>query len=219
MLKLYSRIDTIVLIIDYNTMDILKLKKSKTRRKILQLFFSDLDKKYYLRELERILNLPVGNIRRELLGLEKAGIFKREKIGNQIYYSVNRQSPIFEEFKKIVSKTIGVEASLQKALKKIKNIKVAFIFGSYAKGKEDSLSDIDLMIVGTPDEGLLVSKIVKLEKQLNREINYHIFSERDWKKKIKEKDPFLENVLFQPKIFLIGKDAELSKLLYEKSKR
>jgi len=200
-------------------MDILKLKKSKTRRKILQLFFSDLDKKYYLRELERILNLPVGNIRRELLGLEKAGIFKREKIGNQIYYSVNRQSPIFEEFKKIVSKTIGVEASLQKALKKIKNIKVAFIFGSYAKGKEDSLSDIDLMIVGTPDEGLLVSKIVKLEKQLNREINYHIFSERDWKKKIKEKDPFLENVLFQPKIFLIGKDAELSKLLYEKSKR
>jgi predicted nucleotidyltransferase len=219
MLKLYSRIDTIVLIIDYNTMDILKLKKSKTRRKILQLFFSDPNKKYYLRELERILNLPVGNIRRELLGLEKAGIFKREKIGNQIYYSVNRQSPIFEEFKKIVSKTIGVEASLQKALKKIKNIKVAFIFGSYAKGKEDSLSDIDLMIVGTPDEDLLVSKIVKLEKQLNREINYHIFSEKDWKKKIKEKDPFLENVLFQPKIFLIGKDAELSKLLYEKSKR
>lgn len=200
-------------------MDILKLKKSKTRRKILQLFFSDPNKKYYLRELERILNLPVGNIRRELLGLEKAGIFKREKIGNQIYYSVNRQSPIFEEFKKIVSKTIGVEASLQKALKKIKNIKVAFIFGSYAKGKEDSLSDIDLMIVGTPDEDLLVSKIVKLEKQLNREINYHIFSEKDWKKKIKEKDPFLENVLFQPKIFLIGKDAELSKLLYEKSKR
>ena len=200
-------------------MDILKLKKSKTRRKILQLFFSDPNKKYYLRELERILNLPVGNVRRELLGLEKVGIFKREKIGNQIYYSVNRQSPIFEEFKKIVSKTIGVEASLQKALKKIKDIKVAFIFGSYAKGKEDSLSDIDLMIVGTPDEDLLVSKIVKLEKQLNREINYHIFSEKDWKKKIKEKDPFLENVLSQPKIFLIGKDAELSKLLYEKSKR
>jgi predicted nucleotidyltransferase len=218
-LKLYSRIDTIVLIIDYNTMDILKLKKSKTRRKILQLFFSDLNKKYYLRELERILNLPVGNIRRELLGLEKAGIFKREKIGNQIYYSVNRQSPIFEEFKKIVSKTIGVEASLQKALKKIKNIKVAFIFGSYAKGKEDSLSDIDLMIVGTPDEDLLVSKIAKLEKQLNREINYHIFSEKDWKKKIKEKDPFLENILSQPKIFLIGKNAELDKLLCEKSKR
>jgi predicted nucleotidyltransferase len=193
-------------------MDILKLKTSKTRKKILQLFFSDTGKKYYLRQLERILNIPVGNIRRELLSLEKSGLFKREEIGKQVYYSVNKESPIFEEFKKIVSKTIGLEGSLQKALRKIKNIKIAFIFGSFAKGKEDTFSDIDLMIIGNPDEDLLVSKIIQLEKQLDREINYHIFSEADWKKRLKGKDSFLENVLSQPKIFLIGKKDELSRI-------
>ena len=62
-------------------MDIFNLKRSKTREKLLRLYFSNPVKKYYLRELERILNLPVGNIRRELLSLEKSGLFKRGKNG------------------------------------------------------------------------------------------------------------------------------------------
>ncbi|MCK4554252.1 nucleotidyltransferase domain-containing protein [Candidatus Parcubacteria bacterium] len=193
-------------------MDILKLTKSKTRKKILQLFFSDLTKKYYLRELERILNISVGNIRRELLSLEKSGIFKHEKMGNQVYYSINQQSPIFKEFKKIIAKTIGAEALIKNALKNIKDIKIAFIFGSFAKGEEDSLSDIDLMIIGKPDEDMLIAKISKLESCLSREINYHIFALTDWHKKIKQKNSFLKNILFQAKIFLIGNNNDLSRI-------
>ncbi len=193
-------------------MDILKLTKSKTRKKILQLFFSDLTKKYYLRELERILNISVGNIRRELLSLEKYGIFKHKKMGKQVYYSVNQQSPIFKEFKKIIAKTIGAEALIKNALKNIKDIKVAFIFGSFAKGEEDALSDIDLMIIGQPDEDMLIAKISKLENQLSREINYHIFAPINWQKRIKKKNSFLKNILFQAKIFLIGDNNDLSNI-------
>jgi len=193
-------------------MDILNLKKSKTRKKIFQLFFSDLTKKYYLRELERILNISVGNIRRELLSLEKARLFKREKVGNQVYYSVNKESPIFEELRKIVSKTIGAGGLIKNVLKKIKGIKFAFIFGSYAKGKENSLSDIDLMVIGKLNEDELISEILKVEKQLSREVNYHIFSLTDWKKKLKENNSFLKNILSQSKIFLIGNKNDLSKL-------
>lgn len=86
-------------------MDIFNLKKSKTREKILRHYFANPGKKYYLRELERILSLPVGNIRRELLVLEKSGIFNRGKVGNQVYYYINSASPVFEEFKNIISKT------------------------------------------------------------------------------------------------------------------
>ena len=193
-------------------MDILKLTKSTTRKKIFQLFFFDLTKKYYLRELERMLNISVGNIRRELISLEQSGIFKREKMGNQVYYSVNKQSPIFNEFKKIIAKTIGSEALVKNSLKNIKSIKTAFIFGSFAKGEEDSLSDIDLMIIGKPDEDVVISKINKLESRLSREINYHIFSMIDWQKKIKQQNSFLKNILSKPKIFLIGDDNYLSKI-------
>jgi len=194
-------------------MDVFKLKKSKTREKILRLFFSDTEKKYYLRELERILNLPVGNIRRELLSLEKAGLFKREEMGKQVYYSLNKESPIFEEFKKIVSKIIGVEGSLKKELMKIKGIKIAFLYGSFAKSRENSLSDIDLMMIGNPDEDKLVSRITKLESQLNREVNYNIFSESDLREKIKSEDVFLKDVIFGKKIFIIGNENELEKII------
>ena len=194
-------------------MDIFKLKKSKTREKILRLFFSDLAKKYYLRELERILDVPVGNIRRELLSLKKSSIFKSEKIGNQVYYSVNKQSPIFEEFKRIISKTIGMEGLIKDALKNIEEIKAAFIFGSFAKEKEDSLSDIDLMIIGNPDEDILISKISSVEEKLKREINYNIFSLKDFEKGLKKKEVFLEGIVANSKLFIIGNQNELEKII------
>lgn len=194
-------------------MDIFKLTKSKTREKILQLFFSDLTKKYYLRELERILGISVGNVRRELLSLEKSGLFKREKMGNQVYYFLNKKSPIFEELKRIVSKTIGVEGLLKKKLTKIKGIKIAFLYGSFAKDKEDSLSDIDLMIIGNPDEDILISKISSTEEELRREINYNIFSLQDFKKGLEKKEVFLEEIIAEPKLFIIGDQNELERII------
>jgi len=88
--------------------DILKITKSKTRTKILKHFFLNMDEKYYLRQLERILEIPVGNIRRELISLEKTGLFRKEKIGKQVYYFLNRNLPIFQELYSIISKTIGI---------------------------------------------------------------------------------------------------------------
>lgn len=194
-------------------MEILKLTKSKTREKILRLFFSDTNRKHYLRELERILSLSVGNIRRELLFLEKTGIFKHEKMGNQVYYFLNKNSSIFEEFKKIISKTIGVQGSLNQELSKIKNIQIAFIFGSFAKNCEDSFSDIDLMIIGNPDEDKLISIISVLEDELNREINYNIFSVEDFRKGLKNQEIFLKQIINDPKIFIINNENEFRKII------
>jgi len=109
-------------------MDILKITNSKIRKAIFGLYFAHPEKKYYLRELERILDLPVQNIRREFLVLEKNGIFTREKQGNQVYYFLNTDSPIFSEMKSIVSKTIGAQGELKKSLISIKGIKTAFVF-------------------------------------------------------------------------------------------
>lgn len=184
-------------------MEPFKLIKSKTREKIIQLFFSNTEKKYYLRELERLLDIPVGNIRRELLSLEKSGLFKREEAGKLVYYSLDKKSPIFEEFKKIVFKTIGIEATLKRELTKIKGIKEAFIYGSFARGKEEAKSDIDVFIIGLVDEDKLIDEINKLEKKLNREINYTLMTPTEFQKKKKEKNSFLLNVLKNKIIKLI----------------
>jgi predicted nucleotidyltransferase len=194
-------------------MDILNLKKSKTKAKILQLFFSDPAKSYYLRELERILNISVGTIRREILSLEKSGLFKSRRQGNLLYFFLNQAHPLYQELKSIIFKTIGIEGQLRAALKNIKNIKAAFIFGSFARGAEDTFSDVDLMIIGKPNEDTLIRKISPIEKSLDREINYSIFSLEDFRNGLKTHEIFLEDILKSSKIFIIGKKDVVEKII------
>jgi len=180
----------------------LNLNKSKIRRDILFLFFLEKKNSYYIRELERILGFSAGNIRRELIALKEEGIIDFVKKGNQSHYYLNKKSPIFNEIKSIISKTIGLEFKIKKCLEPITGIKEAFIFGSFAKEKEHSLSDIDLMIIGSVDEDILIPRISKTEELLGREINYHLISENEWKKR-KDKDSFIKSITSSPVIKII----------------
>lgn len=194
-------------------MDILKIGKSKTRTKILRHFFANSDKKYYLRELERILGVSVGNIRRELLDLKKAGLFEAKQEGKQAYYFLNKSSPIYEEFKKIVVKTIGAEGVLKEKLMQVKGIKLAFIYGSVARKKEDEFSDIDIFVVGLVKEDNLLKFVREAEKELSQEINYVIFTGKDMKENLRKKDVFLTDIIKSNKIFLIGDKNDLEKII------
>jgi predicted nucleotidyltransferase len=184
-------------------MDIFNIGKSKTRKAILQLYFSNPEKKYYLRELEKKLHYPVQNIRRELINLEKKGMFKKEREGKQLYYFLNKDSPLYNDIKNIINKTIGIEMQLSGALSSLTGIKKAFIFGSFADGTEDALSDIDIMIIGSVNEESLIDKISKLEDKLDREINYHIYSVKEFNEKRNKKNSFIDNILSKPVINLI----------------
>jgi len=187
------------------------LKFTKNQTLILEIFFNNPDKSYYLRELARMIGKEPGVFQKDINKLVEKGILISEYRAKNRFFKLNKKHPFYKELKSIFFKTFGAEGKLKKALKKLKNIKVAFIFGSYAKGKEDSFSDIDLMIIGTPDEDKLILEIMKIEKKIEREINYHIFSISDWRRKLKQKNSFLKNVLAQPKIFLIGNKNDLSR--------
>ncbi|MFH1259448.1 MAG: hypothetical protein ABII74_06535, partial [Elusimicrobiota bacterium] len=125
-------------------MDIAKIFKSKTRKELFRLYFTNPDHEYYLRELEKLFNIPVSMIRKELVNLEEDGIFVSKKKANLVYYFLNKSYPLFEELKSIVFKTIGIQGLLKEIIQKIKGIEVAFIYGSFAKKEENAKSDIDL---------------------------------------------------------------------------
>lgn len=190
-------------------MDISKIFKSKTRKELFRLYFTNPDQEYYLRELERILQTPVSMIRKELIRLEEEGIFLSRRKGNLIYYLLNQSYPLFDELKSIVFKTIGIQGLLRERLSKMKGVEVAFIYGSFAKHEETAKSDIDLLIIGKFDDSRLLREIGKLEGVLKREINYSIFKRDELKKKMKEKDPFIIDLLNNPKIFVIGDQNDL----------
>jgi len=143
-------------------LDLPNLSSSKVRQKVFRLYLSQTNRRYYLRELERLLHEPVGNIRRELLRWSKAGLFLREKVGNLTYYSLNTSFPLYEELKAIVSKTIGIEYILKEGLKTIRSISVAIIYGSVASGEDTGNSDIDILLIGNPDMDELVNNVHRI---------------------------------------------------------
>jgi len=187
----------------------LYLTKSKIRQDILRLYFSNTGRKYYLREMERLLRYSAGNIRRELLRLQKDNLFKTQRVGNLLYYSLNQYHPLFEELKSIVNKTVGVEASLGALLCSQENIKAAFIFGSFASKNEKETSDIDVLIIGKPDMSLLNEKVRDLEQKLKREINISVYTPSEYRAKKKNESGFIMEVLRNPKIMMIGSEDGL----------
>jgi len=192
-------------------MDMFRVTKSKLREDLLALYFTNPDKKYYLRELERILNFSVGNIRRELIKLESTGLFLSESKGNLLYYYLNQSYPLFKELKSIIFKTSGVPRMLHNVLEKFDDIDQAFIYGSFAKREEREDSDIDLLIIGKIDEDKLIEEVGKLERKLQREINYAIYEKEDFKKKKEEGNSFILDISKEKKIFLIGDENGLQR--------
>ena len=187
----------------------LYITKSKIRQDLLTLFFTNQSQKYYLRELQRILGYSAGSIRRELLKFQKDNLFNTQKVGNLLYYSLNTKHPLFKELKSIISKTVGIEGGLRKALLSIEGIKIAFIYGSFASKREKATSDIDIMIIGNPDTSVLNEKVSELEKRLKREINISIYSREEYGHKKLLKSGFTIDVINNPKIMLIGKEDDL----------
>ena len=190
-------------------LDFPNLLSSKVRQKVFRVYFYQTNRRYYLRELERLLDEPVGNIRRELLRWSKAGLFLREKVGNLTYYSLNKSFPLYEELKAIVSKTIGIEHILKKGLKGIESIAVAIIYGSVASGEDTGNSDIDVLLIGNPEMDELVDNIQEMEKELGREINYVLYTPEEFKRKKEAQNTFIIDVLRNPKVLIIGDEGDL----------
>lgn len=180
------------------------LVSSKLRRRLLAHYFTHPEEKYYVREVASLLDLDPGNLSKELRKLAEEGLFKEEPKGRIKFYRLNSSYPLYGEIKQIIFKTEGVQGSLRTLVNEFPEIEAAFIYGSYAQGKEKASSDIDLMIVGTPDRKRLTSRIRDLEERLGREINFNLYPTAEFKKKSRVKGGFLAQVAAGRKILLKG---------------
>lgn len=186
---------------------------TKNRAELLKLFLTNPEQSFYIQEIGRILGKKPGIFQRTLNNMEKEGILVSEYKGNARYFKANKDYPLYKELKSIVFKTVGVAGSIKDVLKKAGNITYSFIYGSYAKAKESYLSDIDLVIIGKPDEDKLIKEFDRLEERLSREINYKLYTLNDAKNEVKQKEPFILEILRDKKIMLIGEEDELRKIL------
>ena len=189
-----------------------KLFSSKTRVEILKLFLFNTNNSFYQRQISNLTAQSIRGVQREVDKLNRIGLIERSSQGNRIYYKVNKKCPIVEDLKNIFFKSVGIAEVLRDNFKE-KGIKVAFIYGSYAKGEESLLSDIDLMVIGDISSKELSSVLSKPKQELMREINYVVFSLNEFINKAMQKDHFINSVLKDKKIYIIGSEDELKGLI------
>lgn len=172
----------------------LKLK-SQIAQRVLGYYFTNPDKTHYINELAKILDLDPGNLFRKLKELEGDGLLASSSRGNQKLFSLNKKFPLLSEYRKIYETNWGLPATLKKDFENITGLQEAYIFGSYARGKMQEHSDIDVLLVGNHDHGAVFKITSSLEEKLGREINVVDYSPEEFAKKKKLKDDFILQVL------------------------
>jgi predicted nucleotidyltransferase len=114
--------------------------------------------------------------------------------GRQKYYALNKDYPLMRQVFAILRRTVGVAPTISDAIRKVPGIDAAYLYGSFAKEEEDAASDVDILIVGKPDSNRLATAASRLEKLLNREINYTVITDRELKHKVAAEDPFISDI-------------------------
>ena len=187
------------------------LGKSRIRKKIILSFVYSQGKEFYLSEIARRARTSAGTAQRELNRLLAQDFITFRKRGNLNIYRLNEDYGLLDEIRSIIRKTFGIEVMLGKELSKVKGVQFAFLFGSYAKGSLKSDSDIDLFIIGTPEEDAVFHAIRKVEDSAGREINYHLADKAEFAEKSK-RNSFYREILDRP-LMLTGKEDELRQII------
>jgi predicted nucleotidyltransferase len=194
-------------------MSITALLFSQYRQQVFGLLLLNPERRYHLREVARLTGLAAPPVGRELNKLADFGILTRERVGNQLVFQANQKCPVFKELAGIARKTFGMSDVLMRALEPCAGeCDAAFIYGSMASGNATTLSDVDVMIIGTVSFEQVVHALASAERTIGREINPTIFSPKEWHEKLLSKDSFVVNVLARPKIFLFGDEEKLMRV-------
>jgi predicted nucleotidyltransferase len=177
---------------------------SELRRNLLTFFYVNRSARVYVRQLAGELQADSTNVSRELARLEREGLLRSETEGRQLYYSINRNYPYLKPLFTMLQGSIGIRPALQRALKGIRGVQSAWIIGSFARNEADAASDIDLLIVGQPDQTQLASVTSKAEKALRREINYTVLTSSELERRLQAGDAFVSGIWNGKRIELIG---------------
>ncbi len=182
---------------------------SRVRVGVMELFFSQPNEMFFVREITRQIHEEINAVRRELDRMVEAGILKNEERGNRLYYYLNKNYTFFPELLRMVKKSTGLGQKLAKLKKKLGTIKFIMFSGKFVNVDQSKRSDVDILIVGEVVLPELEALIKEEQEKLGREINYTVLPEDEFEFRKQRRDPFLMEVLYGTRVMVIGNEEEL----------
>lgn len=201
---------------------------SKTRVKLLQLFYSNPNRSFYVREITRKIDEQINSVRRELSNLLSIGIIGSEANNNRLYYEVNQayehyqplalifggavddSSPASTKKTAAMSKStakakstadVAPEHPLAKSVRGTGRVDLAILTGQFTR---DEGAGVDVLLVGDLNQAKVARFISELEKAENKELRYVIMALKDLNYRVQINDRFISNVLGAKKQVIIN---------------
>jgi hypothetical protein len=188
---------------------------SKTRVKLLQLFYSNPNRSFYVREITRKIDEQINSVRRELANLLSIGIISSDTNNNRLYYEVNQTYEHYAALSAIFGGgTIGTSEAPAKAgsqaddLKSLGNVDMALLTGQFTR---DETSGIDLLIVGDVNPTQVAKYVAEMEQKEGKEVRYAVMKPQEFHYREQVNDRFLALVLSSKKQILVDKHKAVAK--------
>ncbi len=177
---------------------------SRTRTKILRLFFTKSNGRFFVREITRFINERINSVRVELDNLQKIGLIKSELVDNKKYYFLNPKFILINELKELIIKSrFLIEKSYIDKFKKLTGIKYLALTGYFIDSKDETLTDV--LIVGSISKEKIEKIISDMSDEFMIELNYTIMTKSEFEYRKNMTDKFLYNILKNKKIVVIDK--------------
>ncbi len=174
---------------------------SKTRVKLLHLFLSNPESRFFVRELTRKLHQRINSVRRELDNLASIGLLQASSEHNKKYYQVNRSFPLYPELKNLMLKSyLSVDKTFTKRLRSIGKISYLTLTGFFT-GANNVKTDV--LIVGTVNRQKLQNLISQMQREFSHMIRYTVMTRKEFMYRNDLTDKFLYDILEQRRIVLI----------------
>ena len=191
---------------------------SKTRAKLLTLFYNNIENAFYVRGISRELKENINSIRREVLNLEKLEIIRsvpfdeiditeekaaKDRQENKKYYQVNKEYTLYEELKNLVIKSkLLVDKKLLEKLKETKGIKLLVLTGAFVG---DNHARSDILIVGSIPKEKIRRLIAGMEKNFSNPVRYSVMTQKEFDYRNAMTDKFLFEIMEGKKHIVVDK--------------
>lgn len=187
---------------------------SKTRVKLLQLFYANPNRSFYVREITRKIDEQINSVRRELANLLNIGIITSDNSNNKLYYEVNQKYEFYQPLRTIFGGASAASAAAEamipdangpaqaQSFKPLAHVSLVLFTGQLTR---DERSGIDVLLVGSVSQAQAAKYIAELETQESKELRYVILTEDEFEYRRKIKDRFLSLVLASKSQILVDK--------------
>ncbi|GIW58909.1 MAG: hypothetical protein KatS3mg086_194 [Candidatus Dojkabacteria bacterium] len=182
---------------------------SKVRIKALKFFMLNPSREIHLRGAVRAFEEEINAVRREFSRLEKVQLITSDTKGNRLYFKLNLSHPFINELMSFFHKSYGLGGEIIEMQEKLGDVAFALLTPAFTRGMYFGDQIIDLFVVGKINLKELQKIIHHHEDEIGREINYTVIDENEFKLRKRRGDQFINNIMIQDNVLLIGRHEDL----------